>query len=168
MRTRLERLTPPGVDAVQELRWALRVWAACALWSLTFLRRYVLARADLYLVAKSGARTLIPGATMPDFCVLLGNALGAFLAAALLTLPLAARHYLYHYQGSRSIYTMRRLPDAWELHRRCWALPLLLALGTLLAALALGAIYYAVYQLLTPDACLRPGQLRQLWAHWIQ
>ena len=45
---------------------------------------------------------------------------------------------------------MRRLPDRWELHRRCLALPALgLALSVLIPAV-LVVIYFCIYQFGTP------------------
>ena len=101
---------------------------------------------------------------MPDFVTLLGHYLIGFLLVALCMLAIVAYHYLYHRQGSKSIYTMRRLPDGMVLHRRCWTLPVLMALASLLAAFVLLMIYYAIYMFVTPDACLTPGQWQKLWS----
>ena len=38
------------------------------------------------------------------------------------------RHYRFHTQDAMSVYTMRRLPDRWEYHRRCWTQPVLSAI----------------------------------------
>ena len=66
----------------------------------------------------------------------------------------AVMFYFYHYEGSRSIYTMKRLPNPWELWRRCLAVPLCtIVLCAVLALLLLG-IYYLVYLHCTPAGCL--------------
>ena len=65
-------------------------------------------------------------------------------------------HYLYHYQGSRSIYLMRRLPDRWELLRRCIALPLCGALAALLTGLLITLLWAGIYLLATPRELLSP------------
>ena len=82
---------------------------------------------------------------------------------ALCMLPLAAWHYCYHYQDSRSIYLMRRLPNRRELWRRCLGLPLLgvAACGVLSAAHVL--VFYAIYHYAASPQCLQPGQWRMLW-----
>ena len=76
---------------------------------------------------------------------------------------LAAYHYAYHRQGSKSIYLMRRLPSKLELHRRCLTLPIAGILIALLTAFLLLLIYYAVYMNVTPAECLMPGQWQKLW-----
>lgn len=159
----LQRLVPPGVDARQELRWLLGGWALSFVYSLGFVIRMVQERSMLYRVAGSG-RVLRTGVAMPDFAGLLGRHLYGFLIVALCMLAIVAYHYLYHRQGSKSIYTMRRLPDGMELHRRCWTLPVLMALASLLAAFVLLMIYYVAYMLVTPKSCLTPGQWQKLWS----
>jgi len=109
-------------------------------------------------------RKLRPGAVMTPFYQTLDSApLMGYAIVALLMLPLAGWHYLYHYQDSRSIYLMRRLPDRRELWRRCLTLPLLgLAACGVLSAIHVPAAY-AIYIHSTPPQCLQPGQWRMLW-----
>lgn len=159
----LKRLVPPGLDARQELRWMLAGWALSFMYSLGCVIHMVQERDELYRVA-DGGRVLRSDAVMPDFAGLLGSHLHGFLLVAVCMLAVVAYHYLYHRQGSKSIYTMRRLPDGMELHRRCWTLPVLMALASLLAAFALLMIYYAIYMFVTPDACLTTGQWQKLWS----
>ena len=93
---------------------------------------------------------------MEPFLEVLDGALLGFAAAALLMAGLALWHLLYHYQGSRSIDLMRRLPRRSELPVRCLAVPVAGALGAgALAAILLG-VYWMVYRLCTPAAAL-PG-----------
>lgn len=126
--------------------------AICISWA-GFLNAYYNARSMLYSWER-----LVPGAVMQPFYEILGNTLSIFGIAALCMLPLALWHYYYHYQDSRSIYLMRRLPKRGELWRRCLALPLLgLTACALLAVLHL-FLYFAVYQFCTPPQCLQPNQ----------
>lgn len=64
--------------------------------------------------------------------------------------------------GAKSIYLMGRLPDRWELHRRCLTLPLGWLLSAVLLPVLTLLVYYGIYYLITPAACLRPGQLAKL------
>lgn len=109
-------------------------------------------------------RKLRPGAVMtPFYQTLDSTSLLGYAMVALFMLPLAAWHYLYHYQDSRSIYLMRRLPDRWELWRRCLALPLLgLAACGVLSAIHV-PVAYAIYRFATPAQCLQGGQWSMLW-----
>lgn len=159
----LARHAPLGLEADTERRWYLFLLGGAAVYSAgAFFVRYLDARDDLYH-STLGKRVLWEGAVMPDFAEILGDALSGFALLALVCLGAAAWHYLFHYQGSKSVYTMRRLPRRWELHRRCLTLP---AVGlALCAALALAVLllYYAVYLTATPAQCLTPGQWQKLW-----
>lgn len=104
-----------------------------------------------------------PGAVMAPFYQVLDNSLLCFGLLALCMIPLAAWHYWYHYQGSRSIYLMRRLPDRRELLRRCLALPLLGVAACAVCSAVQLLIFYAVYIYSTPPQYLQPGQWRMLW-----
>ena len=155
MNTRLSRLVPLGCDGRRELRWLLWGLAAGFLVNLRFVLVYLSARSGLYVYSR-GVRQLVPGAVIAPFSELLGwSLLGCFAAAAAMAV-LAAWHYLTHFRGSRSIYTMRRLPSRWELHRRCLTLPALGAAAYLLEAAALWGLDFLLYALATPAQCL-PG-----------
>lgn len=90
-----------------------------------FLCQYLPARRALYgydgTVGPDGAlvRVLLPGTLMPPFPSLLYGPLLCFLALALSLAGVAIYHFLCHYQGGRSIYRMRLLPQFGELWRRC-------------------------------------------------
>ena len=157
------RWAPPGYDFRRERRLGLiGVGFASAFALLAFLPRFQDAVARLYW--RSGPeRALIPGAVMAEFSPLFrGCLLGLALVA--LCLPLAVIHrYRYHSQGSRSIYLMRRLPNRWELHRRCLALPLAALAICPVLALALRLICFGIYLALTPDGCLPAGGWALFW-----
>lgn len=149
-----QRYVPLGICGKQ-VRTSLlsALSAAAALCLLTFLGHYTTARRSLYQWA-DGTRELIPGAVMPDFMLILQ---GSFVCLAMLAacMPaLALIFYLFHYHGARSIYTMRRLPNRWELWRRCLALPLFTVAACLAAAILLGLLCRGIYLWATPDICL--------------
>ena len=77
-----------------------------------------------------------------------------FLGAALL----AFVNYSNFRNGSKSVYLMRRLPDRWEYHRRCLALPLMTILAGLVSIPILIGLFYAIYLHATPEQCLQPDQ----------
>jgi len=156
-----DRYAPVGLETARErqtLAWGL---VLSTLWSLFYLVRYFDALDSLY-VGNNKHRHLIPGAMMEDFSVLLGSALLGFLLTALIMTGFAVYHYAYHWQGSKSIYLMRRLPDRWELHRRCLAQPLFAILLCAVIALLLLTAYYALYTTATPAQCL-PPEHRIFW-----
>ena len=136
-----------------------RVWAwglgLAGLPSLQFLAAYSRARGDLFEYNRlTGVRSLISGAKILPFPQLLTGVYTGCWALATVT-PLAALAlYLYHYQGSHSIYTMRRLPRQRELWRRVLTVPLLAALSALAAAGLVTALFAAIYWGCTPAAAL--------------
>lgn len=77
-----------------------------------------------------------------------------FLIISLALIWLAWYHYRYHYQKSKSIYLMKRLPAKNELRKRCLALPVAGAVIAAVTALLLTAIYYISYITMTPEAFL--------------
>ncbi|MCI6719931.1 MAG: hypothetical protein MR451_03855 [Clostridiales bacterium] len=164
MTHKLSRWAPPGFPLRTELQFFGSGMFFAALYSALFLHRYFIARNDLYETFGT-SRVLRPDAVMPDFIVLLGGFLLGFAVLALCMAGFALYHYLYHWQGgSKSIYLMRRLPDRWELHRRCLTLPLAGAVLCGLAALLLFCLYFILYMTATPADCLTPGQWQKVWS----
>lgn len=84
-------------------------------------------------VVREGARMLPFWQTMEPALVLMALfALGALLSATVL--------YASYYQGGRSIYLMRRLPDGGRtLRRQVWTVPLRWMVACIVAAAVLGA-----------------------------
>ena len=87
---------------------------------------------------------------MPPFAGLLSHTMLGFQILAVFLVLAAAGNYLSHYLETRSIYLMRRLPDRWDLWRRCLALPAAGLAGCAVLALALLGLCFAVYRLYTP------------------
>jgi len=161
MKGDLSRFAPPGLELRQEKQFFLTGLVCAFVYSLLFLIPLRHAWNNLY--QNVGERILLPGAVMKDFGALLENSLAGFLVLACCMIGWIVYHYLYHYQGSRSIYLMKRLPKAWELHRRCLTLPLLGVLISFAAAFILLLIYFGIYLALTPEECLVPGQWQRIW-----
>lgn len=162
MRRKLKIPIPAGIDYELERKWLQGGLALSVIYSLGFFIRLTSSRSQLFETV-GGKRILVDGAVMANFSEVLGSALLGFLIVLLLTIPLAAYHYFYHYQGSKSIYLMRRLPDRWELLRRCVSLPVAVAAFMLLIAVLLLFLYYGIYCLATPEGCMRPRQWQILW-----
>ncbi len=160
---KLARLVPPGVSIMQELGWFAGGGVAALLYSFGFFIQYVRGYDSLFSW-EGTTRVLDTSKMMPDFVQVLGGSLSGFLILALCATAMVAYHYAYHYQGSKSIYLMKRLPSRWELPRRCITLPLLAVLACLGAALILILTYFAIYMVVTPRACLAPDQWQKLWS----
>ena len=147
------RLCPP--DATPGAYRNAHVFAVAGVASFTaliLLLRICSARSSLYWT-RGSKRELMDGATAPDYggLVLLG------------LLFVCVKNYLDLSQGSRAIWLMRRLPDRWELPRRCCGLPLLGMAAALVLFLIVVLLFYFVYLWLIPEACRAPDQWHRLW-----
>lgn len=162
MRADIEKYFPAGIDRRQEIKWIVIGLSASFIYSLEFF--IFLSNRYYSLFTMRGKKlVLTEGAVMPDFVEVLGSSLTGFWLVALCMVALFAYHYVYHYQGSKSIYLMKRLPNRWELWRRCVALPALSAAAALCLAGLLLLIYLGIYLLVTPKTCLAPGQWQKIW-----
>lgn len=155
----LTRYAPAGFPLKQELNLFLWGLGGSLLYSTGFLFRYADAREALYEMTNTGEKVLIENAAMPGITILIRNAFAGFFILSLLALGAAIYHYLFHYHESKSIYLMKRLPNRWELYKRCFALPCLEILLSLLTALTLFLLYYGIYLCFTPKTCLPTGIL---------
>lgn len=160
----LTRWLPPGYPPERDEAVYALAYMATVLCSLgLYFMHYGAAYGDLFRHV-DGEKVLLPGAVMPDFAALLPGVFGSFLLMAAVTAVLAALHYQYFYQGGRSIYLMRRLPDRWELPRRCLALPLAGAVFALATLVLLFFLFFAHYMLKTPPEALSPHQWQKIWS----
>lgn len=159
----LTRYAPPGIKLEWEKQFFVSGWIMSALYSCGFLIRYFELRSDLYVYRSAGVRELDPARVMPDFYEILDGCLRFYIIFAVCMLLLIVYHYAFHYMGSKSIYTMRRLPNKWELHRRCLTLPIASALILLIPAAVTLLLWFAIYMLCTPEQCLMPYQWTKLW-----
>ncbi|NLB89630.1 MAG: hypothetical protein GX786_00185 [Clostridiales bacterium] len=159
------RWAPPGLNLKPEKQFFFIGMLCAVLYSFMFFIRYGNARFDLYIYSPaSNTRILIPGAVMPDFYLLLEYYWAGLAVLAICMLALIIYHYVYHWQGSKSIYLMRRLPNRFELHRRCLTLPLIGIFTCLLTAIILLLLFYGTYVAFTPKECLTPDQWQKIWS----
>ena len=150
----LEKYAPLGIDVDTEFGWYILGVVITTVHSIVqFFINYTNAINDLYTY-RAGKRILIEGIIIQDFSGLTEDLFSFSTIICIVTFLTTIYHYMYHYQGSKMMYLMKRLPDKWDLHRRCWTLPIV---GTVLMAvwtIILKGIYYAVYILCTPSQCL--------------
>lgn len=138
------RCVPLGMEGKKVRNWFTLALGVGMGYSVRFLFRLMNARSELY-VWQGGRRVLPAGAALPPFVELLEGSF-LLLAVAAACMPLAALGlYGYHYLEGRSIYTMRRLPNRWELWRRCLTLPAWTALACGLAVPVLTGLYALIY-----------------------
>lgn len=71
--------------------------------------------------------------------------------------------FIYHFIGSKSIYTMRRLKNPTELYVRCLSVPLIFILLSIVLICLLNCIFIDIYLDLVPEENLIPGWDINLW-----
>ncbi len=153
---KLSRLLPPNMDAGQVKGWIIALLTITALLcAILFLGRYPEDYRGLFWHWGTKHQMIMPGAIMPRFSRYAMLTVYVTGGALLLTLASAALLYSSYYQGSRSIYLMRRLPDGRGLLRRqVWSVPLrVMGLLLLLCAVLLAASWL-VWRFVTPAQCL--------------
>ncbi|MGN1156329.1 MAG: hypothetical protein ACI4TK_09155 [Agathobacter sp.] len=153
--SRLEQYAPPGINLTREIL-AYIFCICCAVgYSFGFLFSYIDARNQLYEKKwRDGPYELIEGAQIPPFEDLVGNYFHGFILVGVVIVAMLLYHYFYHYQDSKMIYLMKRLPDTLEWHKRCVALPIA---GVLVAVAVYGLLwmgYLGIYLIFTPQQCL--------------
>ena len=164
MKLDLSRHAPPGYDLRAEKGMFIGGMALSILYALfTFGSRFSNQLTELYRV-EGTVRVLKDGAIMPDFVEILDGTLTPFWLLSVCFLAQIVSHYAYHFNETKSIYTMRRLPNRRELHRRCLTLPVLAAAIFLIMAFVFLLIFYADYMIVTPDVCLTPDQWQKIWS----
>ena len=163
MKKDLSYYAPPGMELNQEKRVFIIGMVMATIFSfLIFGIEFTDCLEKLYW--KNGAeRTVIPGAMMTNFVELFGESVLGFKIVAALMIAAAVIHYAYHTLESKSIYTMRRLPSVWELHRRCLTLPICGVIISMVTAFVILLICYGFYVGLTPEECVLPGQWQKIW-----
>lgn len=136
---------------------------AAASCDLYYLYLYAQASEELWYHGVDGVRYLKPDASMPTFSALLGFSLYGSIIAVLAMIPLAWLFWHSHSMGSKSIYTMRRLPNRWELPRRCFTIPILAGLCYVALAAVLLLLDFSIYWWCTPRQLLPPSAWDAFW-----
>ena len=148
MRSKIERFFPVGYDFMPEVKWTLTSWLLSVFWSMRFFINYADTIRTMNYAEEQGKRKAFVLMTFPD-CI--ENCFLGFGIVILFLLLTVLLHYRWHYTGSRSIYLMRRLPDRFELSRRCLAFPLTAIIVCLLTVVLLYFAYRAIYIYCTPE-----------------
>ena len=158
-----QRHLPPGWEWERTLEGLIWGHIASVLPIFAFLKPYGDARAALYDLVERPDSTgryslyvevLDPSRTIAPFSGLIRGTplLGLWIFLAVMPL-LVWRYYHFHTQGSMAVYTMRRLPDPREYHRRCWMQPLLSAVAELLLFAILIGLCWLLWYFGTPVPC---------------
>lgn len=150
----LDNYVPPGMDGYREFKIYIGAVIFATLESfLYFVLGYSNAYSNLFDY-RFGKRVLIENVFIGPYDHIVEGVFWVPLLICIAIFFVTIYHYMYHYQGSKMMYLMKRLPDKWEVHRRCWTLPVV---GSVLMAvwiLVLRMLYFAIYIVFTPSQCL--------------
>ena len=159
----LDRYIPAGLSWQKEAgKIGLWLGLCAAFGFFVFVLQYLPVRNDL-MEWKDGQQYLIYGAVMCDFAECMDCVLWMFPVVAVACIAQAWGYYQYHREGSMSIYLMRRLPNRWELHRRCLVFPFAGLVLCVVSAFLTVVLCYVYYMIATPESCLTPGQWQKYW-----
>ena len=130
---------------------------------LWFVIRFFYYKDKLFEENKLGERYLRADAVMADFDIVLGLSFVWCVLGALVLAAYIVYFYRSYHRGGKSIYTMRRLPNRWEIHKRSIPLPLTAAACIMVIRAVMILICFAAYMRWTPDQCLPNDQWIILW-----
>ena len=151
----IEMYFPIGYAYEAEIN-LLKIWLlGSIICSFSFFYHYYQAYRMLYIYEPFLNRWVLrENVLIEEFSVLSYGIFRGFFLGFLLLGVLAVFHYYSYYQGSKSIYLMKRLPDRWLCLKSCIFVPV--AVGFLfLAVMALLYLFYFVFYIwFTPKGCL--------------
>ena len=147
------RYTPLGIPLETEVKCYIAILIVSTIGSMQVLLRYLEARRALYEYVNQ-KWVLIEGAKIVPFEALTINCFTVFIVVWIYMAAIVVYHYFYHYQGSKMMYLMKRLPNRFELHKRCLVLPVAGVLFAIGYRYFLELLYYAIYIIFTPSQCL--------------
>lgn len=140
MKFKLEKYMPPGHSfRVQGTTWLLGV-VFSLVYSFRFFDEYQIQHKKVLATNTVGD----PGVFMKSFWEVLGSSLNAFYVVAFLMLLFVFWNLYSFYDGSKSIYLMKRISKK-ELYRRIFTLPLVTAVAAMGLAGIMMLIYWGIY-----------------------
>ncbi len=153
MKNKIERYFPLGYNYKAEIVVTVLTYIGTSLtsawWYFMFMNATV---SDMYEYI-GGEKILVENAQdyIAPFVSYLLLSMYVFAVIPVLSLALGLYHYLYHYQHSKSIYLMKRLPDRKELYIRCFSIPVFIVIIGVLIMVFLTGLYFGYYIKIIPQ-----------------
>ncbi len=145
---------PPGYDWRAECTRMTVFYGLAFVHSLFFFGRLIDEYHGLFYYNRSVEHILRPEAKMMPYEEMLGSSLMGFALLMVVALFVMLVHYLYYFQGSKSIFLAKRIPGGRFLWKTCVAGPVSFILGLALTYGLLWMLYYGIYLCVTPSVCL--------------
>lgn len=153
MTDKIHKIIPVGIKAENEIWLFASMLLLGIVRAMTFFIVYSTAYYSLF-EARDGELYLIEGRYMKPFEEIINGCFDGFVIGCFVFFFLIIYHYGYHYKDSKSIYTMKRLPNKSELHIRCLSLPIIGIISSLLLSFLLLIIFNIYYNTKTPPQCI--------------
>lgn len=167
MTDKIKKIIPVGINPQTEKFILIASFALSVCRALLFYLNYLNSYNYLFEF-RDGQRILNEAKRMPYFCTLTEGCFDGFVISLFIFIFMIFIHYGYHYKDSKSIYTMKRLPQKSELHIRCLTVPLISIILCITLSFILILLFYHHYMTMTPPECLHPeNQWTMFWVNMI-
>lgn len=167
MTDKIKRIIPVGISPKTEKLIIIVSFLLSIFRALVFYLNYQNSYNYLFEF-RDGQRILNETKMMPDFCTITVGCFNGFVISLFIFVFMIIIHYGYHYKDSKSIYTMKRLPQKYELHIRCLSLPFISIILCITLFFILLLLFYHHYMTMTPPECLHPeNQWKMFWVNMI-
>lgn len=171
MKTKIKKLAPVGFSVKTELvLFALSYIFATAYSILLFCDRFF--NLGNYMLTrhyeKNNSPKIYPEGTLAaNFNKFIDDIFLLFLVSAMLMCVFCILHITYHYQNSKSIYLMKRLPKKSEYYVRCLTLPLTGIILCAVTVVLLVNIFYLIYITQIRPEFLPENHIESLWRYFV-
>ncbi len=164
MKYKLEDFTPTGMDMKKIYMKIGVIFAVPILFSLQFFYHFQNAKSvQMNWMLISGIEK-----PMANYVEILDGSFVVFPFAMLGCLAVAVPMYRYYYQGSKSIYVMKRLSNPYEIWRRVFTIPIISALTIGFIGIVILIGYYFYYMQCSPVGSVNPNQWSILIEAWLK
>ena len=167
MTDKIKRFIPVGINPKAEKLLVIVSFIVSVLRALYFYINFNSAYSYLFEF-RNGQHILNKTKVMRYFCTLTPGCFDGFIISVFIFAFMIFVHYGYHYKDSKSVYTMKRLPQKNELHIRCLTLPLICIAVCIILSFLLLLLFYHHYMTVTPPECMPPdNQWKMFWVNLI-
>lgn len=154
--SRLDKFAPPGAD-VKPMKYYM-IFVGVIWFFMDMIVFFVFLAESTQQLYEPFTRELMENAQMIEYGAAWDQqSMRLSWIYALSVFGFLIGHYQYFHWTSQSIYTMARVRSPWELHIRCWTLPLLWTVALVAGRMILRVILFGIYVLATPAGVPKPG-----------
>ncbi len=163
MTRKLSKLAPPGINPVTVLLLSGAGLILCGFTAFgIFWDRFIYFADKISYYDDAGNRKFYESAKMEPLTNF-NSEFEVFEIFFACMAVLVVYFWLSHFIGSKSIYTMRRLRNPFELYLRCLAVPVTSVILGIALIYLLNYIYIKIYLATIPEHCLYPWWNANIW-----